>query len=185
MQGAKKKNYIGIAVLLLVVFAGILFIIIKNSGKENNTGETENTGKPDTTESSMEKAGYYFEFNGVEVGVDDPAESIIKALGEPIHYFEAQSCAFEGMDKIYTYSGFEFQTYTKDDKDYIYSVSFLDDSVATREGIALGASFEDVKKIYGENYENSFNQYSFTYNNCKLSFIIENGEVISIEYAKV
>ena len=54
-------------------------------------------------------------------------------LGEPMHYFEAPSCAFEGMDKIYSYSGFEFTTYTKDNVDYIASIVFLDDTVTTRE----------------------------------------------------
>ena len=41
-------------------------------------------------------------------------------------YFEAPSCAFDGIDKTYTYAGFELLTYPKDDKDYVSSVVLKD-----------------------------------------------------------
>ena len=100
-----------------------------------------------------------------------------------MHYFEAPSCAFEGMDKIYSYSGFEFTTYTKDNVDYIASIVFLDDTVTTREGITLNATLEDIEAAYGSEYEKSFNRYSYRDGNCVLSFIVENNEVVSVEYA--
>ena len=34
---------------------------------------------------------------------------VIEALGEPLHYFESESCAFKGLNK-YTYGGFEIST---------------------------------------------------------------------------
>jgi hypothetical protein len=154
---------------------------VSNSDNVNNNNETGGSEKQEDT--PREKEGYFFEYNGVQIGINDEAAPILEVLGEPMHYFEAPSCAFEGMDKIYSYSGFEFTTYTKDNVDYIASIVFLDDTVTTREGITLNATLEDIVAAYGSEYENSFNQYSYRDGNCVLSVIIENDEVVSVEYA--
>lgn len=147
-------------------------------GSKNNTGGNRQNGGV-----TQEKEGYYFEYKGIKIGINDEAAPILEALGEPMHYFEAPSCAFEGMDKIYSYSGFEFTTYTKDNKDYISSIVFLDDTVTTREGITLNATLDDIIKAYGSEYEKSYNQFSYSDGNCVLSFILENDGVVSVEYS--
>lgn len=65
--------------------------------------------------------------------MNEKAAPILEKLGEPMEYFEAESCAFEGLDKIYTYSGFELHTYEMKGTDYVASVMFLDDSVSTKK----------------------------------------------------
>ena len=189
-----KKNIIIIAVVLLVI-AVAATVIILNNNQENNDPSNSNitdshgehlndTGKDASGgDTTSEKEIYYFEYKDVKIGINNEAAPILEALGEPMNYFEAPSCAFEGMDKIYSYSSFEFTTYTKDDKDYISSIIFLDDTVETREGIALNASLEEIINAYGNEYEKSFEQYSYTDGNCIISFILENNEVVSIEYA--
>jgi len=156
-----------------------------NADSSNNAADNnnENGGNDKEQDAPKERTGYFFEYKGVQIGINDEAASILEALGEPMHYFEAPSCAFEGMDKIYSYSGFEFTTYTKDNVDYIASIVFLDDTVTTREGITLNASLEDIEAAYGNDYEKSFNRYSYSDGNCVLSFIVENNEVVSVEYA--
>lgn len=181
----KKSRNIGIAVTLLVVLAVVLLLLLKNLGVNDKPGKVTQTESSQVSANGTVKPKYYFEYNGVEIEVDAPAKPIIEALGEPIHYFEAQSCAFEGMDRIYTYIGFDLQTFTKNDKEFVFSISFLDDTVSTREGISLSATLDDAIKVYGDGFKNSFNQYSYIDNNRSLSFIIENNEVISIEYALV
>ena len=45
------------------------------------------------------------------------ASKVVDELGEADDYFESESCAFEGLDKVYTYPGFKLNTYPVDDKD--------------------------------------------------------------------
>lgn len=190
----KKNKSIIIIIAALAIAFGTAVLVLFNSDNENlsdniadsDINNNQRASLNDQGEDSIrQRQGYFFEYNGVQIGINDEAAPILKALGEPMHYFEAPSCAFEGMDKIYSYSGFEFTTYTKDDKDYISSIIFLDDTVATREGIALNASLEEIVSIYGSEYDKSFEQYSYSDSNCTLSFILENGEVASVEYALV
>lgn len=191
-----KNKAIIITAIVAVIAVGIAVLVLNQAGSSNRTDNTdissgENTGGSETTGDEQnenipdEKKGYYFEYKGIKIGVNDEAAPIIEALGEPMHYFEAPSCAFEGMDKIYSYSGFEFTTYTKNNKDYIASLVFLDDTVTTREGITLNATLEDLVAAYGSNYEQNFNEYSYSDGNCILSFILENGEVVSVEYSMI
>jgi len=110
---------------------------------------------------------------------------IIEALGEPVEYFEAPSCAFQGLDKIYYYNGFELSTYPLEDKDMISTVNFLDDSVTTEQGIYLGASLEEVIAAYGEDYIQELSSYTYNLNDTNLTFIVEADAVISITYFAV
>ncbi len=144
----------------------------------STTGSSIKTGSQDSKSEA-----YYFEYKGIKIKINDPTVPVLKALGEPLNYFEAKSCAFDGMDKIYTYPGFELHTYTEKNVDYIFSVLFTDDSVSTREGIALNATLKDITAKYGTGYEKSSEQYTYLVNGCKLSFLLENDAVASIEYS--
>ncbi len=172
-----------IAVVALILVAGVAAVLLLNGNNKDTPGNNTNPQTGDPT--AQEEAGYYFENKGVKIAVEAPSAPILEALGEPTNYFEAPSCAFVGMDKIYTYGGFEFQTYTESEKDYIATIHFLDDSITTPEGIGLNASLEDVIAAYGSDYQQSFSQYTYTKGRCNLSFIIENNEVVSVEYASV
>lgn len=109
---------------------------------------------------------------------------VLAALGEPESYFEAPSCAYDGMDKIYTYPGFEITARPEGEKDLVNSIFLTDDSVTTPEGLYIGASAEDVQSIYGagSSEENSSASTMFTLEDVTLSIILEDGKVVSIEY---
>lgn len=126
---------------------------------------------------------YYFENNGVKIALKAPTTPILENLGEPLNYFEAPSCAFDGMDKIYTYAGFEIHTYTENEVDYVFSILFTDDSVKTREGISLFANLEEVIEKYGTDYVEFSGQYTYSTDDRQLSFLLKDDEVISIEYS--
>ncbi len=126
--------------------------------------------------------GYLFAANGVSVAIDAEAGPITEQLGEPVSYFESESCAFEGLDKIYTYSGFELDTYPKGGKDYVSAVVLTDDTVSTPEGIAIGDSAEKVKEAYPGEYTEICSMLRYEKDGMTLSFVIQDEEVISIEY---
>jgi hypothetical protein len=141
--------------------------------KTDDTGSTEDVTDP----------GYVFEYNGVTIQMNTDVKPVLEALGEPQQYFEAESCAFKGLDKTWYYSGFELTTYPKDDKtDYISSVYFSDDSVSTPEGIYIGSTVEDMIAAYGENYKGGNNSYTYEKGESSIIFIAEEGEVTAITY---
>ncbi|HHY81696.1 MAG TPA: lipoprotein [Clostridiales bacterium] len=142
------------------------------------------SGKP--VQGDIQNTRFVFEYNGVEIPVNTDAAPVIEALGEPLDYFEAESCAFQGLDKTYYYSGFELTTYPKDDDtDYISTIYFQDDSVSTPEGICIGSSAEDVIKAYGEDYTGGEGSYVYTLGDSTLTFVTENDVVVSITYQAI
>lgn len=142
---------------------------------------------PTETGAQEEKQddGFCFVYNGTEITLHAPAEPIVEALGEPKKYTESPSCAFKGLDKTYFYGSFYMDTYPVDGKDFVYGWWFADDSVATQEGIYIGASQEQVEAAYGADTFNGENAYIITRNGCTLTVIVEEGTVTSIQYAIV
>ena len=102
--------------------------------------------------------------------------------GEPLQYSEIPSCAFDGIDKTYTYSHYEVTTYPVNGQDKVYVIYFLDDEITTSEGIRISDSFEDMIKTYGNNYQNEGNLYIYKQEKTILKFIVENNYITSIEY---
>ena len=109
-------------------------------------------------------------------------KEVLEALGEPLSYFEAASCAFDGLDKTYTYAGFQILTRPDGDKDYINSIILTDDSVTTPEGVYIGVTEADVTAKYGTPAQKTDTLLSYTDGGTALNFILKNGTVISIEY---
>ncbi len=153
----------------------------------DETGANQATSAPADTaaagDSAEVKDSYLFDYNGVAIRMNTDAAPVLKALGEPQEYFEAKSCAFDGMDKTYFYSGIELTTYPKSDKeDYISSIYFKDDSVSTKEGIFIGSTLQQLLDAYGENYSGDGEAYTYTKEDSSIMFIVEADEVTSITY---
>lgn len=178
-KSAKISRFAMSATLLILCLA-LTVLVAGCGGSETTTAPTQGTTAPAVT-------GYTFDFKGTALAVNAPAAAILDALGEPINFFEADSCAFQGKDKIYTFAGMEFQTYTESESkiDYIYSISILDDTVETPEGIALGATLDDVKAAYGTDFTESANQLLYTKGNCQLKFVFDDGALVSVVYTLV
>lgn len=135
-------------------------------------------------EPTKTKGGYTFKVNETEVVMNAKAEPTIKKLGKANKTFESESCAFDGLDKEYSYNGFVVKTYPNKDTDYIASVTLFDDTVETPEGIAIGAKKEDVIKAYGECKE-SKTVCEYKKGDMKLLFLITDGVVSSIQYVAI
>ena len=106
------------------------------------------------------------------------------ALGTPPSgTYEALSCAFEGKDTFYYYDGFTLQTYEKDGKKYIYTITLEDDTVNTAEGIKIGDSFAAVTKAYGTDYVAAGNTYAYSKDKMTLTFVMNNDKVSTISYS--
>ena len=110
---------------------------------------------------------------------------MIAALGTPDSYSEETSCAFDGLDKTYRYGSIYLQTYPIGEKDYVYSWWFVDDLVENDEGICIGSSKADVEAAYGAESYNGTNAFEVTKGSGKLTIILENDVVSSVQYVIV
>ena len=160
------KRFLVITSLLLAML--LLLSACQEKGKEGEEKGTE----------------YAFQSGETVIRIDAEAKAILDALGTCRAYSESPSCAFEGMDKVYTYNGFEVETYCLGDVDYIASVQLLDDSVKTREGISIGDTAEQVMEAYGEATESSTNALIYRAQGVTLQFLLRDGKVTNIQYLK-
>ena len=163
------------------VIGGDVVNVTTGSRYEESSGAQEGTPAQTSQTETAASRGYVLTVNNVTVEVDAEAAPIVEALGEPVSYFEAASCAFEGLDKIYTYNSFEIDTYPSQDRDLVSAVILKDDSIATAEGVCIGDSLEKLQEVYGEaTLENGMLIYAK--DGMKLCFIMQDDSVISIEY---
>lgn len=144
--------------------------------------DEEETGQEDTDFAKENYKGYAFIYHDVVIEIDAEAAPVLEQLGEANSYFEAASCAFNGLDKMYTYSSFELDTYPMDDKDYVSMILFKDDTISTAEGISIGDTIERVTEVYGEDSTMESGMIVYQKDGMKIGFVVDNGKISSIEY---
>lgn len=155
-----------------------------SGGQTSQPGEPGQSAQPNQSAQpgGADVAEYVFRSGEAVVSIDQDMAEVLAALGEPKEYFEAESCAFEGMDKTYTYSGFVITTRPDGEKDFVNSIALTDDSAATPEGLYIGSSAADVTAAYGECAGATDTFLPYTKGNTSLNFVLSGGKVISIEY---
>ncbi len=125
---------------------------------------------------------YKFTYSGATLTVNTDVAPVLSALGSDYSYFDSDSCAYQGKDKIYTYTHFAIYTYPDGDRDMISSVEFKSDIVATEEGIRIGMTKDDVVAAYGSDYQEVSNVIKYTKGDSVLSFVLTDDEVTGIVY---
>ncbi len=151
---------------------------------QNKVEATKAPEKEENKDAEQEKKsnGYVFTNNGLAMEVDADAAAYVSQLGEAVSYYESPSCAFDNLDKFYTYHGFEIDTYYMNGKDLVLGIVLLDDTVSTTEGICIGDTQEKVTSAYGTPTETTDNSATYKKDNMKLVFIFKDGVVAAIEY---
>jgi len=155
------------------------------SGGEAVAAETGAGSEAEEAAPVASSDAYYVNYNGIEIHMNQLSEDVIAALGDNYSYFEAPSCAYEGLDKIYTYTSIAVYSYTMDGVDYISSVQLRDDTVSTVEGIRVGASADDVYATYGEDGVQGTAGIEYTKGDSILSFIFDGNTVSAITYTAI
>lgn len=162
-----RKLTITMVIIISLVIIVALCMVIKN--------------KQNITDKDAQMTTFSIKYNNVEiVPGTEFAEDAIK---EEYELSEIPSCAFDGIDKVYTYSNVEIIVAEIEGKNTVYSVYFLNDEEQTEEGIKISDSKELMIEKYGEQYEQTLeNKYTYVKGKVELSFIIENEIITSIEY---
>ncbi|MBQ4381541.1 MAG: hypothetical protein II794_02240 [Oscillospiraceae bacterium] len=163
----KKLSILVVLVLCLALLAAC---------SDNTSGENKPAGKVTYGD------GYVFTYKNVNMSPDAPAKEVIDAIPEKYEYFEAASCAFEGLDKTYTYPHIEVDTYPGD-VDRIVAIYLRDDLVSTPEGLKIGDSKEAMERIYGTGYTVNGIEYTYAKGSMSLRLHVEDGKVTYICYA--
>lgn len=135
--------------------------------------------------ADMEHSGFVFQYGDTLIGMNEDSAPALAELGEWANYAETTSCAFPGLDKTYSYAGFDLYTYPLNDKDNVNSIYFTDDSVSTMEGIHIGSTQEEMEAAYGTDYVEEFGVYTYTKDDSNLQFIVTDGVVDSVEYTAI
>ncbi|MBQ9346241.1 MAG: hypothetical protein IJT94_02725 [Oscillibacter sp.] len=174
-----------------IFYAAALLLLTACGASENSgTDVPSPDANPGVTEVAEPAAGtettgapYVFTASGTDIVIDAEAAPILAALGDAASYYEAASCAFEGLDKYYTYGSYEVDTYPDESGvDRISAVLLKDDLVSTAEGVSIGSSREDVAAAYGEGAEEGASLV-YEKGGMKLMFILDSdGAVESIQY---
>ncbi len=162
-----KKNII--IILVFVVIIAIFIIFIMNNKSIFNSQNAANIEE------------YAFEYEGKEIKIGDNFLDL--GLPESQDVYEAESCAFDGIEKTYNYENFEIVTAVEEDKETIIGIYLLNDEVSTKEGAKIGDSSSKIKKIYGDADEEKEDiSYTYKKDNATLTFVFKNGFVINIDY---
>lgn len=125
---------------------------------------------------------FSFVYNDVKIIPGDDMAPILATLGEPTKYYEAASCAFNGLDKMYTWGSVQINTYPDGDKDRVLSIILLDDANLTPEGVTIGSGREAVIAAYGNNYEGGETALTYSKGGTELKFLMRDGCVTSVQY---
>lgn len=134
------------------------------------------------TTAAAAETKYDFVSGTTTISMGTEAAPVLKDLGKAEKTFEQDSCAYQGKDKVYTYKGFELSTYPVKSKETIASVYFLDDTVATPEGIKLGSKKQDIINAYGACSDVQFGVYHYKAGETELVIYTTNDIVDAVEY---
>lgn len=176
-----KKVILIILIVAVIIIGGVeIGVTVQKAKKEGATSSGEEIIK-----NGAEAEAYIFSDNGKEIALGEIFSKESLGIGNEESYSEIASCAFEGLDKTYTYANYEITTYPDGDKDRIYTIYFLNTEAKTAEGVSVSDSLEKMIQVYGDNYEIQGNQYTYTKGKTQLQFIVENDVITSIQYSYV
>ena len=172
----KKKG------LILLAAMTMAFALTACGGGNGGTG----TGDSSQTSQSTSQDGFAFTAGATTVAMNVPAADILTALGEPQDKYEAESCAFQGMDRTYTYPGYTIDTYENNGLETILYVTFKDDTVSTTEGLSIGENIDKAKELYGDGGTDNGASLSYTKGASTLVILYGgDGVITQIQYGAV
>ncbi|PWJ71586.1 hypothetical protein B0O40_1458 [Ruminococcaceae bacterium R-25] len=171
-----KKDKIIIAAISLCMAASVF------TGCNNQTGESAQISRIDggQTKISVENGNgnnsasgiFTFSYKGYEIVPGAKLGTISKVLGEPENRLEGDSCASLGADLEYYYPGFLIASIkdSREDEDEVAIITriSINDPLIDCNGIHVGQTIDDAKKIYGDPFQEDDFGITYRSGNTKL-----------------
>lgn len=182
-----KKIIIIAAVICLLLTVGCSsnvddsIVVDPNARVAKLDQEEQQSSQPEVSDVEA-KDDLFFESEGVRIHVYDLAEEILSSLGEPNGTFEAASCAYQGKDMFYYYSGFQLTVNDVDNAEHVTVVMVVDDTVSIPQGVKIGNTEEEMLQLMDDSYDVSGGLYQFISGDTTLQIQIKEGAVASIMY---
>lgn len=128
-----------------------------------------------------EEDPYTFHAGEVSILPRMEAAPVLEALGEPAFYFSADSCAYQGKDEYYKYSGFEITVNTPEGVPVITAITVVDDTIRVpfaNGTLAIGDSAEKLYEVLG--VQPGQEQYDLHSSGVHLQVAVKDGRVSAI-----
>jgi hypothetical protein len=130
-----------------------------------------------------EPRALFLSYRDIELMVGMAADEVIAQLGDDYIMTEAESCAGQGMDRMYTYPSVRLYVFAPvEGVAVISSVSYIDDGVTT-DGLRIGSTAEDVVAAMGEPDEQNEARLVYRSEAAVLTFGLRDGVVVSVVLA--
>ena len=159
-----------------------------NTSKENSKGssKSESTASKsnDSKENTKTEKIAAIKYNNIEIKIDMEVSPLLEKLGEPDHKETIEADEENSEESYsYTYDNMTIYAYLKDKKQYVADVSISGPGDAsTANGIKVGASKDNVAKIYGKVTDENMASYEIDKN--VIMFIFEDDSVTNISLSR-
>lgn len=136
------------AILLLIGLISVLFAGC--GGNEQSPGDANTPAAPDM--GTFSEADIALIIGGETFRCGEDVTGLLKKLGDDYTYSEAISCAYDGLDKAFSYDDFDVYTYPDGDTDRVSEITVYTAGVNTPKGLKVGDTVEDLERLYGKGY---------------------------------
>ncbi len=159
--------------------------VVLSGGQTEVSGQGGSSDGEDQNVTPGEAGMFDFVYNGVVVTPGTSPFDVVDQLGD-YSLFESESCAYQGTDRVYTYSSFIIRSSPdKNGNDVIVSIELKDDTVETTNGLYIGNSSSDVISACGDADTEMPGGLEYTSGSVTLSFIIADDAVTAINYTYI
>ncbi|MCL2531281.1 MAG: hypothetical protein FWE40_03885 [Oscillospiraceae bacterium] len=169
-------------IIAIVIVAALGFALAACGGNTNNVNDNDVTRT--TQQAPARQVNHSFVYRNVQITMGALPEPALAALGPALDEMREPNCAIEGEDVTLRFPGMIlYLTYPADGSaPFIAGVRLTDDSVATPEGLYIGAAAAEVERLYGQ-YDREVNGfYYFNQGRSTLQIAVRDGAVVQIIY---
>jgi|GEM_PF-3536767 len=167
-------------VCLLLIFA----FLFAGCSEQSVEPELISGGSETTVADDSEETGYYFVYDSVTLTPGDKWDLVKDSFKEEYTSFESASCAYEGMDRIYTFKSIAVHTYEKD-SDNIEIISGIDvtsENATSPEGLQIGMDATQIRELMGEPDDEYTGAFVYTEGSTQLNLYLENNVLTTFSY---
>ena len=138
----------------------------------------------DSKENTKTEKIAAIKYNNIEIKIDMEVSPLLEKLGEPDHKETIEADEENSEESYsYTYDNMTIYAYLKDKKQYVADVSISGPGDAsTANGIKVGASKDNVAKIYGKVTDENMASYEIDKN--VIMFIFKDDSVTNISLSR-
>ena len=156
----------------------------KENSKESSKSESTTSKSNDSKENTKTEKIAAIKCNNIEIKIEMEVSPLLEKLGEPDHKETIEADEENSEESYsYTYDNMTIYAYLKDKKQYVADVSISGPGDAsTANGIKVGASKDNVAKIYGKVTDENMASYEIDKN--VIMFIFEDDSVTNISLSR-